>query len=147
MSIVARFGEYAAAFEKVFENDDWSILEPYFTENAVYEVLANPPLGGRQDGRDNIFSGIKIALDTFDRRFDGRVLELVDGPEVRDGAVWIRWRGTYQLSEAPDFILEGEETAHFEGDRISRLEDTFSEGTDEKLQRYMEEHGAKLAVD
>lgn len=46
MSQVRRFQEYADAFEKVFENDDWSVLEPYFTEDAVYETIAGPPFWG-----------------------------------------------------------------------------------------------------
>ncbi len=147
MSNIARFGQYAAAFEEVFKNDDWSILEPYFTEDAVYEVKADPPLGGRQEGRDAIFSGLKQALDTFDRLFDDRVLELVDGPEVRDGAVWISWKGTYKLAGAPDFVMAGEEIARFEGDRISYLEDEFPEGAGEQFAAYMEAYGDKLLSD
>ena len=36
MDLVTRFAQYADAFEEVFVNDDWSSLEPYFTENAVW---------------------------------------------------------------------------------------------------------------
>ena len=43
MSALARFQQYAEAFEEVFESDDWSHLEPYFTEDAVYEIHAAPP--------------------------------------------------------------------------------------------------------
>ena len=39
MGEIERFGEYAAAFEVAFEKDDWSVLEPFFTENAVYETF------------------------------------------------------------------------------------------------------------
>ena len=43
-----RFGQYAAAFEQAFESDDWSVLEPYFTEDAVYESSASPSLAIRR---------------------------------------------------------------------------------------------------
>ena len=32
------FMEYAAAFEQTYVDDDWSRLEPFFSEHAVYEV-------------------------------------------------------------------------------------------------------------
>ena len=47
---IPRFGAYAAAFEKAFENDDWSVVEPFFHEDAVYEVALPPPFG--EEGPD-----------------------------------------------------------------------------------------------
>ena len=35
MSNIARFAAYAAAFEKSFESDDWTGVEPFFAEDAV----------------------------------------------------------------------------------------------------------------
>ena len=46
MSRIPRFVAYAAEFEKAFENDDWSLLEPFFSEDAVYET--GLPLLGRE---------------------------------------------------------------------------------------------------
>ena len=40
MDPLQRFGEYAADFEKTFEDDDWSRLNAYFDENASYVVSA-----------------------------------------------------------------------------------------------------------
>ena len=37
MSIVDRYQAYADAFEQSYEDDDWSHVEPFFTEDAVYE--------------------------------------------------------------------------------------------------------------
>jgi hypothetical protein len=45
MSNVAHFAKYAAAFEKSYENDDWSIVLPFFTDDAVYETGFSP-MGG-----------------------------------------------------------------------------------------------------
>ena len=121
MSLAERFAQYAATFEEVYKRDDWSLLDEYFTEDAVYETFADPPFGGVLEGRDAIFSQLKTILDTFDRRFESRDLKLIDGPNEQDGAVWIRWRVTYRVGTAPALVIEGEETAHFEGDRIRRL--------------------------
>ena len=54
MNSLARFQQYADAFEEVFESDDWSRLEPYFTEDAIYEIHAAPPFGARSEGRAHL---------------------------------------------------------------------------------------------
>jgi hypothetical protein len=36
MSILDRYRAYADAFERSYEDDDWSHIEPFFTENASY---------------------------------------------------------------------------------------------------------------
>ena len=61
MELLARFQEYADAFEEVFESDDWSRLEPYFTENAVYEIHAAPPFGARNEGEDQEYVRLSYA--------------------------------------------------------------------------------------
>jgi hypothetical protein len=144
MNPVERFNAYAAAFEVVFEKDDWSVLEPFFTEDAVYELFGGPPFEGRHDGRKAVFANLKQSLDSFDRRFDSRELEVLEGPLERDGAVWMRWRVTYRVADAPPLVIDGEETAEFDGDRIRRLEDDFAEGTAAAALSWMGEHGAKL---
>jgi hypothetical protein len=47
MTATERFFAHALAFEKAVKDDDWSALEPFFHEDAVYEVWLGPPLGGR----------------------------------------------------------------------------------------------------
>ncbi len=144
MSLVQRFGEYAAAFEKAFETEDWSLIEPYFTEDAVYETLADPPFGGRQEGRRTVVDFLKRSVDGFDRKFGSRELETLEGPEERDGAVWLRWRATYRTEGLPDLAMDGEETAFYEGDLISRLEDRFTSESTKRTTEYLATHGAKL---
>jgi len=150
MSLVDRFQQYADAFEVFFENGDTKVLEPFFTEDAVYETLADPPLGARHDGRDKIFEGLAQSLETFDKRFETRELEILDGPEERSEAgrpaVWMRWRASYGIAGAPRLSIEGEETASFEGDRIVRLEDRMPDGAKDSLD-WMAAHGAKLGGD
>ncbi len=146
MSKVAHFAAYAAAFEKAFVSDDWSLVEPFFTEDAVYEVPLDPPMGGRFEGRAAILEYFKNVLDRFDRRFESREIALLEGPREDDDSVWIRGTATYRAKGVPDFVLELEETVHFEGDRIRRLEDDYQPAMKQKIATYLKNHGAKLGI-
>ena len=125
MDLVKRFGEYAAAFERVYQNDDWSLLEPFFTEDAVYEVHGGPPFGARAEGREAVMAHLRGSVDAFDRRFPSRRLELLEEPTQEGDSVWIHWRVSYAGPGIPELVLDGEERAHFTGDRIRLLEDHF----------------------
>jgi hypothetical protein len=48
------------------------------------------------------------------------------------------------VSGAPDLVLEGEETARFEGDRIRHLQDRYTDEMNRTLTAWYAEHGAKL---
>lgn len=144
-SSILRFSEYAEAFEVAFRDDNWSVLEPFFTEEAVYETIADEPFAALHQGRDAILKAFQESVNSFDRRFDSRRVELIEGPEEREGAVWIAWRATYQIAGAPDLVLEGDERAWFDGRKISRLEDRIVSGeTKNNVPAYMAEHESKL---
>ena len=147
MSNIARFAAYAAAFEKAFESDDWSLVEPFFTEDAVYEIDLGPPIGGRFEGRAAILAYFKDVLDRFDRRFESRELTLLAGPKEQGDSVWLRGSATYSAAGVPEFVLELEETLHFDGDRIGRLEDHYEPQMAADLSAYLAEHGAKLGIE
>jgi hypothetical protein len=145
MNPIEVFGRYAMAFEEVVRMDDWSVVEPFFTEDAVYESIGPGPFAGRRDGREKVLEYLKQSLDGFDRRFDSREnAEITEGPEVRGDSVWIRWRVTYRVAGAPPLDLEGEEIAQMEGERICRLEDRFTDEMAAKLGAWMGEHESKL---
>ena len=144
MDLLARFQQYADAFEEVFESDDWTQLEQYFTESAVYEIHGAPPFGARNEGRDNAFAALKLSLDANDRRFDSRNLEILEGPKIVDGAVWFRWRVSYGRAGTPGMVMEGVETARFDGDRIALLEDTFTEESQKAVLGFLQQYGDKL---
>ena len=125
MSKIPRFAAYAAAFEKSFASDDWSLLEPFFTEDAVYDIPVGPPLGGRIEGRAAILAWFKD---------DPRPLR----PPLREpragaarGPEGDRRRGLDPRQRdlpgagVPEFVLELEETVTFDGDRIRLLEDHY----------------------
>jgi hypothetical protein len=147
MSLIARFAEYAAAFEKAFESDDWSGVEPFFDEAAVYEV--GLPLLGRSrcEGREEVLTWFREVLDRFDRRFDSRELGLLEGPKESGNEVWIRGTATYRAKGLPDFALELKETARFEGDRIVHLEDEYSDEMIAETEAFMRAHGAKIGFE
>jgi len=144
MNIVERFMAYAAAFEDAYASDDWSKLDPYFTADAVYETIAEPPFGGCVEGRDAITANFRQVCGAFDRRFDSRTVELLTTPVDRGGNVWFRWAAVYTLAGAPTLRMEGEETAVFAGDRIRRLEDRMPIETVQRTQAYLAEHDGQL---
>ena len=146
MSKTENFGAYAAAFEKAFVSDDWSLVEPFFTEDAIYEINLDPPMGGCIEGRAAILTYFKDSLDGFDRRFESRDLALLEGPKEDGQSVWIRGRATYRAAGVPEFVLELEETAHFEEKRICRLVDRYEPEMKQQIFTYLSEHGAKLGI-
>ena len=146
MSKLPRFAAYAAAFEKAVATDDWSLVEPFFTEDAVYEVGLGPPLGGRFEGRAAILRYFKRVLDGFDRRFASREIALLEAPNEGPDSVWIRGSATYRAPGVPEFVLELEETVRFEGDRIRCLEDRYEVDMARAIDAYVAAHGKKLGL-
>ena len=146
MSSIPHFARYAAAFEKAVASDDWSLVEPFFTEDAVYEAQLPAPYGGRFEGRDAILAYFQRVLDGFDRRFATREIGLVEGPQDRDGAVWLRGWARYTAPGLPDFRFELEESAWFADGRIRRLEDRYDEPALRAIEAYVREHGARLGI-
>ena len=146
MSKIPRFAAYAAAFEKSYASDDWSLVEPFFTEDAVYEIDVGPPLGGRFEGRAAILAYFGDILDRFDRRFASRELALLEGPRETADSVWIRGSATYRAPGVPEFTLELEETVRFDGERICRLEDHYEPEMERALADYLKAHGGKLGI-
>ena len=145
MKAIEVFGKYAMAFEEAVRMDDWSVLEPFFAEDAVYETIGPAPFAGRYVGREAVLAHFKKSLDRFDRRFDARENpEVIEGPRVDDDSVWIRWRLTYRVDGAPPLVLEGEETAVVEDGRIRRLEDLINGAATSRVENWMAEHADKL---
>jgi hypothetical protein len=144
MSRIQRFGAYALAFERAVADDDWSGVEPCFSEDAVYETTGPEPFAGRHAPRSAVLAYLRESLDGFDRRFDRRELAVLEGPVERGDGVWVRWRATYHLAGAPPLVMDGEETAVFRGDRICRLEDVIDSASSARTERYLREHAAKL---
>lgn len=146
MSSIPHFVEYAAAFEKAYASGDWSLVAPFFHEDAVYDVGLPELVAEPLTGRDAILAGFERITAGFDRRFASRAVVLLEGPREEDGAVWLRGRADYTSPKAPPLSFELEETARFDGDRIRRLEDRYAPATVEALLAYAAEHGAVLGL-
>jgi ketosteroid isomerase-like protein len=147
MTSIPRFAAYAAAFEKAYATDDWSLLEPFFAEDAVYEIRDVPaPFGGVQRGRDAILAYFARVVNAFDRRFATREVLVRGGPLEKDGAVWVKGAARYTAPGVPELVFELEESAWFDGDRIRRLEDRYDAAEVERLQEWVGAHGGKLGV-
>ncbi len=143
---IARFAAYAAAFEKAVETDDWSLVEPFFHEEAVYEVPIGPPLGGRFEGRAAILAYFKRVLDDFDRRFASRTVELLEGPVEKGNEVWVKGVARYTADGLPGLAFELEETVRFDGDRIVHLADAYDAETERAVREYLAAHGERLGI-
>ena len=137
MSILQRYQAYAEAFEQSYADDDWSHIEPFFTENAVYE--------GEPDakGRDAVLARLKGGVDAFDRRMDSRTLDF-QPPTVDGDTLTVRWKVVYTKRGVPDLVISGVETAVFEGDRIARLGGSFDPEAQKALDKWMAAHGSVL---
>lgn len=137
MSILERYQGYAAAFEQTYEDDDWSRIEPFFAEGAVYE--GDPTAHGRAAVLDKLKGGI----DSFDRLMDERLPEF-QPPTVDGNTLTMTGKVTYKKAGAPNLVLSGVETAQFEGDQIASLRDDMDPGVEKGIGDWMAAHGAKL---
>ncbi len=137
MTIVDRYLAYADAFEESFEDDDWSRLAQFFTEDAVY---AGDP---EASGRDAVLAKLKNGVDQFDRRMDSRTPDF-QKPTSQGDTVRMKWKVTYAKAGLPDLVISGAERAIFRGDRIQRLEDDFDPDAQQRMTEWMGKHGAAL---
>jgi len=137
MSIADRYRAYADAFEESYEDNDWSRIEQYFTEDAIYE--------GEPDakGREAVLAKLQGGVDAFDRRMDSRTPDF-QTPSVDGNTLTMNWTVTYTKAGAPDLAISGVETAIFEGDQIKLLRDTFDPEAQKRMGEWMTEHAAKL---
>jgi len=143
---IERFGEYAAAFEQAYASDDWSVIRPYFTDDAIYDVPGGPPFGKLIEGLDNILSSFEFDVNSFDRKFDQRIVELVKPPYEEGDIVLAPWRAVYRKEGVPDLELSGVEQAHFKGEKIGRLVSDIDEIQGQKVLTWLSIHGSSVGL-
>ncbi len=146
MPSIQRFLEYAAAFEKAFASDDWTLIEPYFADDVVYEVPFDPPFGGRFEGRRQVVDYLARVTAGFDRRFASREVVPLEGPSAEGHEVRVTGRAIYRDPRVPELSFDLEERLVYEGDRIARFEDDYSEEMRARLLEYLERHAATLGI-
>ena len=138
MSILQQYQAYADAFEESFKDDNWSRIEPFFTDDAVYEGEPDDAVG-----RAAVLAKLKGGVDTFDRRMDSRTPDF-QTPSVDGDTLTMKWRVTYTKANLPDLVISGVETAVFRGEQIARLADTFDPEAQKAMGEWMAKHGAAL---
>ncbi len=134
---IACIRDYAAAFETAYATDDWTVLEPFFTADATSELN-----GARVEGRAAVLDSFRNAVAAFDRRFDTRMMRIVEGPVVDGDAVRITAVGTYRREGLEPLELVGDEWFHFDGERIARHVDVVVNGAE--VMRYLSENIDRL---
>ena len=139
MSALQQFFAYAMAFEQTYDDDDWSRLEPFFADDAVYEVRGSA-LACRLEGRAAILSGLRKSLDGFDRRLAKRTLDVTDGPHGEGEAVSIGWTATYVVPGAAPLWLRGRWTARFRDGVIRERVDEYRPGMDGEVVAWLARH-------
>ena len=139
MDVLQRFGAYAADFEKTFRDDDWTRLEPYFEEDAVY-TIEGAPFACEVRGRDAILRAIKKSLDGFDRRMDKREIGPGGAPAVAGRRITVSGSVRYEKKGLEPISIRLSETAEFdEAGRIVRLHDVYPAGQEAAL-AWIERH-------
>jgi hypothetical protein len=140
MSIEERFLAYAADFEVSYEDNDWSRLAQYFTDEASYDGGDGSPAA---QGRDAVLLKFENAVDGLDRQMGSR--EVIPGKLSTEGdTVVLLWTARYSTEGLPVLEIEGTEYARFEGDRMAELRDVISEQGQANMVDWMAAHGDAL---
>ena len=142
MNITNLFTKYAEDFELTFLDDDWSRLEQYFTENAIYKT--GGVFSSESRGRENILAVLRANISRFDRKCDSRRLETIDGPHVTGVILKRRWRCNFTLRGATDLSIIGDEHVHYEGTRICKLEESLTNDSQLLLSDWIKKHKSTM---
>ena len=143
MSILETFLTYAAAFETTLADDDWTRLEPFFADDAIYKVESDF-FGCQLEGRAAIFAGMKKSLNGFDRHFPTRDIELTEGPTVDGDELRATWEIAYHKEGEPDFHLKGKSMARLVDGKIEMLVDSYEDSARQEVEKWMKETGVAL---
>jgi len=145
MSDLARFLDYARAFEVAFVSDDFRHIEPFFAESACHRVPGCAPLSRDDRGREAVVAGLAESVREIDRRFDTRIAEVVAGPEPRRDGIWMRFRLTLRRTGIPDLCFEGDHLTVFDdAGQIARIDEEILQAGDEAAREFMAEHASRL---
>ena len=143
MDNLTAFMQYAADFEKTLADDDWSRLRQYFAPDAVYEVKA-PGFPCRLQGPDAIFKGMKKSLDGFDRKFDGRSVDVTRGPEIAPDGLSMGWAVTYRKAGKTPYVLRGASDVRYRDGKIVSLVDSYDASVADEAAAWMRENAMPL---
>ena len=147
-SDLQRFIAYAQAFEVAFWGDAWEGIAPFFADDARHLVHGAAPLGCDDRGREAAVRGLRESVAMMDRRFDVRIPEVIDGPEVRRGedpGIWMRYTLTLRRKGLPELRFEGTHMTRYDAQGLIReIEEHVEAGAGERVAAYLARHDAAL---
>lgn len=139
------FIQYAQTFEQVVASDQWSLLDPMFSDDAVHTVDAGGPFATDDRGRAAVIAGLRRTVEAIDLRFDVRIPEIVDGPRCGGDRVWMRFRLRLRRAGLPELCVEGDHlTVHAADGRIAELRESLAPGHAQLAADYLAQHDAAL---
>ncbi len=144
MNLPGLFEEYAAMFERTFDDDNWQRLETYFHPQAVYETHGFEDT--RFEGRQALLNALQSNVSNFDRKCDSRKLRTVEGPVVEGNTLTRTWACEFTLQGAEDLLLEGRETVTYDGGKIRHLLEEILPASAQRLAIWLEAHATKLST-
>jgi ketosteroid isomerase-like protein len=142
MSLIRQFIEQRAAFEKAYQDGDWARLEPYFSEDLVYEVM-NMPFHCVIKGRHAVIAGLRRSIERFDRLCQ-RTVGLGAMVFEEGGNVLVHGGIRFQRGGSPPIESGLWEIATYRDGLIERLIDVYDPGDGARFDRWMAEWGDGL---
>ena len=138
------FNHFATDFEQAVEDDHWTRLEKYFTEDATYTNIGLTQ--AKCEGKETIVSFFRDDISQFDRQFDSRELIGLASPKVDGNRLSRPWRTIYKHAGIDELMVEGEARYLFEGNLIKAIEQELTPTSMKTLSRWMQKNGEKLGV-
>ena len=140
MDLIEQFKTFADDFERAYAADNWSLIAPHFTDDAVYYYSdGSEPVSGRQA----VLEKLQTEVGALDRKMDQRDLEFLDY-SIDGDTVTAIWRARFGIDEVPPLDVHGEEVARYQGGAIAELRSVIYEEGLVAFGGWMAEHGHKL---
>ncbi len=143
MDILQEFMAYARDFEQTLVDDQWTRLQRYFADDAVYEVNAES-FGCHLTGPAAIFAGMRKSLDGFDRKFTKRDIEVTSSPETSGDEMRIGWKVVYSKEGLTPFVLRGRSMVRYGNGKIVYLADSYERSVGADLAAWQRDNGLDL---
>jgi len=144
-SDLERLFRYMRDFEIAYLTGDFAVIERHFHEDAIHEIGGGgAPIGSGGVGRAAIIAGLRAGVDAVDRRFDARIPEILEGPQMRSDGIWMRFALRLRRAGLPELCIHGEHLAEYRGGRIAGLRERVADGEPARVAAYLAEHHARL---
>lgn len=142
MNSLKIYDAYYWAFEDAYDNDIWSDVITYFTDDAIYES----PMVGKVTGKENIMSIFQASLNRFDRKFSVKrtIEEVKEEKIVEENYLKIPGIVTYGNENSPNLVVNMTEKVWFRNDLIEKIVDDIPLSERIKIQQYLEKYKNEL---